>query len=293
MAQIDSNLVSCFLCCRAAVKAMRRQKAAASSMSRRGRRWNGAAAPAWPPIPSSKAGVAALTMALAEEVAKDGILVNAVAPSIMDTPANRKAMPKADHAAWPKVEEVAATILFLASPDNKVTRGAIVPVYGKRDSYAQPATGTSSSGGRSSGSRRSTPPRCGLRHRPRGSSRCRRDRRGSSPSARATARCPFSEVSASQLMRSSRAPLPRWKRATASTGMPRRFVRAQEIPRGRAHQRLLQRARALRELPPARLVESVKRGAVLRRQRDRVLGLALALRANRQSPAPATASRRS
>ncbi len=75
--------------------------------------------------------VAALTVALAEEVAKDGILVNAVAPSIMDTPANRKAMPKADFDTWPKVEEVAATILFLASPDNKVTRGAIVPVYGK------------------------------------------------------------------------------------------------------------------------------------------------------------------
>jgi NAD(P)-dependent dehydrogenase (short-subunit alcohol dehydrogenase family) len=49
----------------------------------------------------------------------------------MDTPANRAAMPKADHAGWPKVEEVAATILFLASPDNRVTRGAIVPVYGK------------------------------------------------------------------------------------------------------------------------------------------------------------------
>lgn len=50
---------------------------------------------------------------------------------IMDTAANRAAMPKADHAKWPKVEEVAATILFLASPDNKVTRGAIVPVYGR------------------------------------------------------------------------------------------------------------------------------------------------------------------
>ena len=44
---------------------------------------------------SSKAAVAAMTVALAEEVAKDGILVNAVAPSIMDTPANRKAMPEA------------------------------------------------------------------------------------------------------------------------------------------------------------------------------------------------------
>jgi hypothetical protein len=54
-----------------------------------------------------------------------------VAPSILDTPANRKSMPQADHAAWPKVDEVAQTILFLASPANKVTRGAVVPVYGK------------------------------------------------------------------------------------------------------------------------------------------------------------------
>jgi NAD(P)-dependent dehydrogenase (short-subunit alcohol dehydrogenase family) len=80
---------------------------------------------------ASKAGVAALTVALAEEVAKQGILVNAVAPSIMDTPPNRAAMPKADYAAWPKVEDVARTILFLASPENTVTRGGVVPVYGK------------------------------------------------------------------------------------------------------------------------------------------------------------------
>jgi NAD(P)-dependent dehydrogenase (short-subunit alcohol dehydrogenase family) len=130
MAQIDSNLTSCFLCCRAAVKAMAPVG---------GRIVNVAARPALEPRSGAgmtaytvaKAGVAALTMALAEEVAKDGILVNAVAPSIMDTAANRKAMPKADHAAWPKVEEVAATIAFLASPDNRVTRGAVVPVYGK------------------------------------------------------------------------------------------------------------------------------------------------------------------
>ena len=64
-------------------------------------------------------------------VAKEDILVNAVAPSIMDTPANRESMPKANYDLWPKVEEVAATILFLASPENRVTRGAVVPVYGK------------------------------------------------------------------------------------------------------------------------------------------------------------------
>jgi NAD(P)-dependent dehydrogenase (short-subunit alcohol dehydrogenase family) len=54
-----------------------------------------------------------------------------VAPSILDTPANRKSIPNADFSAWPKVEEVAATIAFLASPDNAVTRGGVVPVYGK------------------------------------------------------------------------------------------------------------------------------------------------------------------
>jgi NAD(P)-dependent dehydrogenase (short-subunit alcohol dehydrogenase family) len=80
---------------------------------------------------ASKAAVAALSAALAEEVAGEGILVNAVAPSIMDTPANRKDMPKADFSKWPKVEEVAAAILFLASPENTVTRGGFVPVYGK------------------------------------------------------------------------------------------------------------------------------------------------------------------
>ncbi len=129
MAQLDTNLVSCFLCCRAAVNAMRGGGRIVNVAARPGLEWRqGAGMTAYT---VAKAGVAALTVALAEEVAKDGILVNAVAPSIMDTPANRAAMPKADVDAWPKVEEVAATILFLASPDNKVTRGAVVPVYGK------------------------------------------------------------------------------------------------------------------------------------------------------------------
>jgi NAD(P)-dependent dehydrogenase (short-subunit alcohol dehydrogenase family) len=129
-AQIDMNFMSCFLCCRAAIKAMD---------GNGGRIVNVAARPAleWraganmSAYGAAKAAVAALTVALSEEVAKDGVLVNAVAPSIMDTPINRKDMPKADFGKWPKVEEVAATIVFLASPDNRVTRGAIVPVYGK------------------------------------------------------------------------------------------------------------------------------------------------------------------
>jgi NAD(P)-dependent dehydrogenase (short-subunit alcohol dehydrogenase family) len=129
MGQINSNLVSCFLCCRAAVNAMAAGGRIVSVAARPALEWRTGAGMAAYTV--AKAGVAALTVALAEEAANDGILVNAVAPSIMDTPANRKAMPKADFDTWPKVEEVAATILFLASSDNRVTRGAIVPVYGK------------------------------------------------------------------------------------------------------------------------------------------------------------------
>ena len=130
--QIDMNFTTCFLCCRAATRSFMRQGGG-------GRIVNVAARPAlegrlganMTAYAAAKAAVANLTLGLAEEVARHDILVNAVAPSILDTPTNRRDMPKADHAAWPKVEEVARTILWLASPDNKVTRGAIVPVYGK------------------------------------------------------------------------------------------------------------------------------------------------------------------
>jgi NAD(P)-dependent dehydrogenase (short-subunit alcohol dehydrogenase family) len=130
--QLDTNLMTAFLSCRGAVLAM-------AGNPDGGRIVNVAARPAleWrsgagmAAYASSKAAVAAFTVALAEEVVKQGILVNAVAPSTIDTPANRKAMPNADHASWPKPEELAQTILFLASPGNKVTRGAIVSVYGR------------------------------------------------------------------------------------------------------------------------------------------------------------------
>ena len=129
-AMLDMNAVSAFLCCREAIKAMR---------GRGGRIVNVAAQPGVDPrrgggmaaYTASKAAVAAITLALAEEVAGEGIWVNAVVPSIMDTEANRKAMPKADHAKWPRVADVAATIAFLASPRNAVTRAAVVPVYGR------------------------------------------------------------------------------------------------------------------------------------------------------------------
>jgi NAD(P)-dependent dehydrogenase (short-subunit alcohol dehydrogenase family) len=126
------NLLTCQLSCANAVKAMKRN-------AKGGRIVNVAARAALEPrsgagmtaYAAAKAAVAAFTQALAGEVAGDGIWVNAVAPSIMDTPSNRASMPKADYALWPKVEEVAAAILFLASPGNRVTSGAVIPVYGK------------------------------------------------------------------------------------------------------------------------------------------------------------------
>ena len=130
--QITMNLVTSFLCSREAVRKM-------SGSGRGGRVVNVAAKPAVEPrqgsgmiaYTASKAAVAAMTEALAEEVAKAGIWVNAVAPSIIDTPANRAAMPDADFSRWASVDDVASVIVFLASPSNKAARGSIVRVYGK------------------------------------------------------------------------------------------------------------------------------------------------------------------
>jgi NAD(P)-dependent dehydrogenase (short-subunit alcohol dehydrogenase family) len=132
MTQLESNLFSAYLCSRAAAMTLRRLGVA-------GRIVNVAARQALEPrlgggntaYTIAKAAVSALTTALGAELAKEGILVNAVAPSILDTPSNRAAMPNADFQSWPTVDEVATTILFLASPANSVTRGAVVPVYGK------------------------------------------------------------------------------------------------------------------------------------------------------------------
>jgi NAD(P)-dependent dehydrogenase (short-subunit alcohol dehydrogenase family) len=129
MAQIEMNLLSCFLCCRASVAAMTGGGRIVNVTARPGiepRLGHGMTAYA-----TSKAAVAAFTEALAQEVVDQDILVNAVAPSTLDTPANRAAMPKADFSKWAALDDVAATILFLASSENRVTRGAIVPVYGR------------------------------------------------------------------------------------------------------------------------------------------------------------------
>jgi NAD(P)-dependent dehydrogenase (short-subunit alcohol dehydrogenase family) len=76
----------------------------------------------------SKLGVLHLVSMAAHEVRGGGITVNCVVPSIIDTPANRAAMPNADHDAWPKVADIAASYLYLASPAASLVNGASLPV---------------------------------------------------------------------------------------------------------------------------------------------------------------------
>jgi len=124
------NVVTCFLCSREAVRAIKKS-------GEGGRIVNVAARPALEPCGGmiaysvAKAAVASLTQSLAAEVLADGILVNAIAPSIIDTPANREAMPDADYDKWPKPAQLARTMRYLASPANELTSGTIVPVYGR------------------------------------------------------------------------------------------------------------------------------------------------------------------
>jgi NAD(P)-dependent dehydrogenase (short-subunit alcohol dehydrogenase family) len=80
---------------------------------------------------ASKAGALALFDSLAAEVKPHNINVNTVLPSIIDTAANRSAMPGADFSKWPKPEEIAHVILFLCSEEARVIHGAAIPVYGK------------------------------------------------------------------------------------------------------------------------------------------------------------------
>ena len=80
---------------------------------------------------ASKAGLIALVAAASEEVKHDGVTVNCVLPSVIDTPANRAAKGDADHSRWVKPEEIGHVIRFLTSPEASAVTGAALPVYGR------------------------------------------------------------------------------------------------------------------------------------------------------------------
>ena len=80
---------------------------------------------------ASKSAVHRLTESLAEETKSGSVTINAVLPSILDTPQNRKDMPDADPTTWVKTEDLAEVMLFLASPASRAMTGALVPVTGR------------------------------------------------------------------------------------------------------------------------------------------------------------------
>jgi NAD(P)-dependent dehydrogenase (short-subunit alcohol dehydrogenase family) len=80
---------------------------------------------------TAKNAIITLTEAQADEVRDAGVTVNAILPSIIDTSANRAAMPKANTSRWPTAEQVARVVLFLASDDAGLISGASIPVYGR------------------------------------------------------------------------------------------------------------------------------------------------------------------
>jgi NAD(P)-dependent dehydrogenase (short-subunit alcohol dehydrogenase family) len=124
------NLRSGWVLCRAAARTMvpRGRGAIVNVASKAGvEATPGAAAYA-----ASKAAAIAMIESLAADLRGTGVRANSVLPSVIDTEANRKAMPKADFSKWPKPEEIARVILFLCGDGAALVHGASVPVYGNR-----------------------------------------------------------------------------------------------------------------------------------------------------------------
>lgn len=125
---LDLNLRSALLCCRAVLPSMRqggwgRIVLVSSRTARQGRSGQAAYAIA-------KAGVAVLAETIAEENLGLDVTANVIAPSTLDTPANRSAMPDSDFDTWVPPADVAASIAFLTSQEAGQLRGAWLPVYG-------------------------------------------------------------------------------------------------------------------------------------------------------------------
>jgi NAD(P)-dependent dehydrogenase (short-subunit alcohol dehydrogenase family) len=127
---LDLNLRSGYALSRAAVRVMLRQGHGAIVNVASRAAWDHTAGQA--AYAASKAAAVAMIDSLAAELKGTGVRVNSILPSIIDTEANRRAMPEADFAKWPKPQDIARVILFLCSDDARVIHGAAIPVYGDR-----------------------------------------------------------------------------------------------------------------------------------------------------------------
>jgi NAD(P)-dependent dehydrogenase (short-subunit alcohol dehydrogenase family) len=126
---MNLNLKSVFLCCKTAIPHMTAQGSGKIiNVSARAGLKGEAGLSAYC---VSKGGVRTLTESLAAEVMDSGVNVNAIMPSIMDTPANREAMPDEEHDRWVVPTDVAKVICFLTSDDATIINGAAIPVYGR------------------------------------------------------------------------------------------------------------------------------------------------------------------
>jgi NAD(P)-dependent dehydrogenase (short-subunit alcohol dehydrogenase family) len=126
---LDLNLRTGFVLAQAAVPAMlKRANGAIINVAAKAAFDHAAGASAYA---ASKAAAVAMMDCLAADLKGTGVRVNTVLPSIIDTQTNRKAMPDANFAKWPKPEEIAQVILFLASDAASAVHGASLPVYGE------------------------------------------------------------------------------------------------------------------------------------------------------------------
>ena len=119
------NLASVYSTCRAALPHLLREGGSVVTVSARAAEIDGAGAAAYA---ASKAAVAALTRALALENADRGVRFNAISPTIIDTEANRHAMPQADRSQWTAPEDIAKVVAYLLSPASAAITGAVIPV---------------------------------------------------------------------------------------------------------------------------------------------------------------------
>lgn len=127
-AMLRANLASAYAACRAALPHLLKSSGSGVLVTARKVATGGGGSAAYA---VSKAGVLALTRALAQENEARGVRFNCVAPGTIDTPDNRRAMPKADPSAWTPPEAIARVVVFLLGEESRPITGAVVPVDGR------------------------------------------------------------------------------------------------------------------------------------------------------------------